>query len=257
MKSMNRNLCSASSGAPPPTPVVGTPILIAHDLHVRWEMRRVLDGLELNVSAGEIVALRGVNGAGKTTLLKCLAGVTQPESGEVRWFGRPARECVAARRLVGMVHHSSGLYPELTLRENLVFAARMCGATEPLRRAEHWLARAGLSSRAGEPTGHLSQGTRKRLAILRALVHDPFIILMDEPFANLDPAQRQWAVELLCDLRSQGRAILLTTHADPPGQPWADRRVWLSGGRVVDEDPAESNVASDRNVRPDTGVRAA
>lgn len=255
MKSNDRTTRATSSTAPPTEP--GTPILLARDLHVRWEMRRVLDGLTLSVSAGQIVAMRGANGAGKTTLLKCLAGLTQPEAGEVRWFGRPARDCITARRLLGMVHHASGLYPELTPRENLVFAARMCGASEPERRAEHWLTRAGLACRASEPTGHLSQGMRKRLAILRALVHDPFIILLDEPFANLDPEQRQWTVDLLCELRSQGRAILLTTHADPPGQPWADRRVWLCDGRMTDEEPAAAPIGSERGAGPVKGVRAA
>ncbi|MBI3466581.1 MAG: ABC transporter ATP-binding protein, partial [Planctomycetes bacterium] len=139
----------------------------------------VLDQLDLDVAAGEAVAITGANGVGKTTLLRCLASVLRPTSGEVLWFGQSPLANPAARRLVGMAGHDSFLYPNLTVRENLLFAARMCDVSKPARRVVELLAAAGLQPHADCPARQISHGTRQRLAVLRALVHQPPILLLD------------------------------------------------------------------------------
>jgi heme ABC exporter ATP-binding subunit CcmA len=200
--------------------------------------RPVLRGVNVTVAAGRLAAVRGSNGAGKTTLLKCIAGLIRPERGEVRWFGRPAAADVAARRLVGMVSHETALYPQLSLRENLRFAARLGDLSEPCRRADDWLERLGLSSYANCLPVQVSRGTRQRLAVGRALIHAPSILLLDEPFAGLDGEGSAWLAALLRQLRGQGCAICLVSHDPEKTRQLADVIYDLHGGRAFRTDPA-------------------
>lgn len=194
--------------------------------------RRVLHKIDLEVRAGQTVALTGVNGAGKTTLLRCLASVIRPTEGEVRWFGHPAGGKPITRRLIGMVGHESYLYPHLTLRENLIFAARMCGVSEPGARADHLLGRVALSFHADVLPTRVSRGMQQRVAVARALVHDPQILLLDEPFSGLDAPGSDWLIETLRDLRADGRTICFATHDKAMAQQLADRIVELRAGRL-------------------------
>jgi heme ABC exporter ATP-binding subunit CcmA len=194
--------------------------------------RVVLSKIDLRVAAGESIALTGANGAGKTTLLRCLAAALRPSAGEVRWFGQLAGADASTRRLVGMVAHESFLYPHLTVRENLVFAARMCGLPEPLRQADRWINSIGLRPHAQRPSARLSKGMRQRLAVARALVHDPRILLLDEPFAGLDAAGSQWLMELLRELRGRGRTVCFTTHDEGKARLLADQVFYLQSGRL-------------------------
>ena len=199
----------------------------------RWlSGRAVLRELDLVVAAGELVALTGANGAGKTTLLKCLAGLARPLSGEVRWFGEPARGNPAARSRIGMVSHETALYPHLSLRENLRFAARMGGVAEPCQRADRWLSRTGLVPHADRLPGCVSRGMRQRIAVARALIHDPAIVLFDEPFSGLDQEGSTWLVDLLVELRHQGRAICLVSHDPTRTGELADTVYELRGGKA-------------------------
>jgi heme ABC exporter ATP-binding subunit CcmA len=172
----------------------------------------VLRRVDLSLAEGRIAALVGANGAGKTTLLRCLAGMFRPDAGEVRWFGRPARPDPAARRLIGMVSHQAALYPHLSIRENLVFAARMYGSSQPGRDADQWLGRMGLEWYADHLPARLSKGMRQRVAVARALVHDPRVLFLDEPFSGLDQQGVEWLSEWLRQLRQRGRTICLATH---------------------------------------------
>ncbi len=154
------------------------PAISARRLSKRFGARRVLDAIELQVAAGQCVVLTGANGAGKTTLLRCLASLLRPSDGEVRWFGQSSAD-PAARRLIGMVAHETRLYPHLTLRENLVFAARMHDVAGPRRRADELLAAVGLAAHADRLPPALSRGMRQRAAVARAILHDPPILLLD------------------------------------------------------------------------------
>jgi ABC-type multidrug transport system ATPase subunit len=194
----------------------------------------VLSDIDLDISAGESVALTGANGAGKTTLLRCLASVIRPTAGEVRWFGRPTVGDPAARRLIGMAAHESRLYPHLTLRENLLFAARMCDVCEPLRRADELLENIGLRPYAERVPAEISKGMRQRVALARALVHDPPILFLDEPFSGLDVDGAEWLCRLLGDLRTRGRTICFAIHDADKVRRLADRVIELRSGRVED-----------------------
>jgi len=199
--------------------------------------RVVLRDVDLEAAEGEIVVLTGANGAGKTTLLRCLASLTRPTSGDVHWFGRPAGAEPAARRLVGMVPHQSCIYPHLTVRENVVFAARMQGLREAGRRADEWIAAAGLRPYAHRLATHLSRGMRRRVALARALVHDPPIVLMDEPFAGLDAEAAAWLVDLLAEFRGRSRVVCLATHDPDRLRSLAGRVFHLQSGRIEPPEP--------------------
>ena len=204
----------------------------ARGLSKDFGSRAVLRGIDLDVPAGQSVGLTGANGAGKTTLLRCLASAVRPTAGEVHWFGRPVTSGPAMRRMIGMVAHESRLYPHLTLRENLIFAARMCGVREPARRADQLLERIALSSRAENRPTQISKGMRQRVAVARALVHDPRILLLDEPFAGLDAQGAEWLMEMLLDLRDGGRTLCFASHDEAKTHCLADRVFELQSGRL-------------------------
>jgi len=214
--------------------------LEARDLSVVRGNRVVFQGVDLTLAWGEILALVGCNGVGKTTLLQCLAGALRPASVVVLWQGEKYRKVPAARKLVGFVGHESGLYLALTAWENLLFAGRMCGINTPEKRAAELLCMVGLEDHAGQTTAQLSRGIRQRLAIVRAMIHDPAIILLDEPFTSLDVEGRKWLTTFLCDLRERNRALILATHEPVYHRGFVDRLVSLraDGLREVPPSPA-------------------
>ncbi len=196
--------------------------------------RIVLDAVDLEIMCGEAVALIGANGAGKTTLLGCLASLLRPSSGEVRWFGRLVGRDVALHRWIGMMGHQTGLYSHLTLRENLTLAARMTGVDDPKDRAEKWLDTIGLAPHASSPAAQLSRGMRQRAAVARALIHDPPLLLLDEPFTGLDVPSADWLLELLAERRDRGQTICFVTHDQNEIQRLAHRVLELHDGKVRD-----------------------
>ena len=196
--------------------------------------RTVLDGVDFQIAAGQSVALTGANGAGKTTLLGCLAWALRPDGGEVRWFGQLAGGNVALRRAIGLLAHESGLYSHLTLRENLLFAARMSAAGDAAGISQRWLELTGLAPHANALPTQLSRGMRQRLAVGRALIHDPPILLLDEPFAALDAAGAEWLSALLAELRNRGRTLCFVAHEQERVRRLADRVLELREGKVYD-----------------------
>ena len=203
--------------------------LVARQLSRAMNDRPVIVRADLAIRAGEIVALTGANGAGKTTLLRCLAARLRLGAGQLFWLGNAPKP--AHHHLIGFAAHEGHVYPELSVSENLLFAARMYAVAQPQQRVQELLAKTGLSRHGGQAAGRLSQGLRQRLSLARALVHDPPIVILDEPFAGLDAAGREWLVHWLCELRTLNKAIIFSTH-DEQSRSLANRSLVLAGGHL-------------------------
>jgi len=192
--------------------LIGPPI-VAEGLRREFGGIPVLAGIDLTVDAGELVVLLGANGAGKTTLLRVLATLLRPGGGTLQLFGEDAsRRPPAARRRVGHVGHESACYPDLTGRENLRFYAELHGVPDPESRITELLRWAGLEEAARRAVRVYSRGMAQRLALARALLHGPELLLLDEPFSGLDPSASTRLQSLLIELRRSGHAIVLSTH---------------------------------------------
>ncbi|MCL5280217.1 MAG: heme ABC exporter ATP-binding protein CcmA [Planctomycetes bacterium] len=173
----------------------------------------VLRGIDLVVPAGEAVCLCGINGAGKSTLLRVIAGLLRPDSGSIAIQGYEVRrEPEKSRRQLGMISHAGMAYPELTVSENLAFAARLYGVPRRAERIEELLAGTGLTSYRYDRAEILSRGLQQRLAIARALLHRPAVLLADEPFTGLDAAATQDVCTIFDRFARDGGTILMTTH---------------------------------------------
>lgn len=193
---------------------------------------RVLRDVTLRVGAGEALVLFGPNGAGKSTLLRLCATLYAPTSGVLRLFGSEEREA-RTRRRIGFVSHQSFLYPDLSAHENLAFYARLYGLPSPDGAAAHWLARVGLAEAASRPVRVFSRGMEQRLALARALLHAPELLLLDEPWSALDAAAADLLSNLLASLHAEGRTLIVATHDFERGLTIADRAVILHGGRAA------------------------
>jgi heme exporter protein A len=193
-----------------------------------------LRGITLRVDAGDALVIFGPNGAGKTTLLKAIATLIRPSSGAVRIFGIDPRTDIRLRARIGMVSHQSYLYPGLTGEENLLFASRLYGVSRPAERAARLLATMGLAARGRDPVRTYSRGMIQRLSIARALVHDPPLLLLDEPYTGLDRQAAAVLTDLLAAMRGT-RTIVLTTHSIEQGLALCDRMAILVDGLVAYE----------------------
>ena len=196
--------------------------------------RRALREVSITIRAGEIVGLLGPNGAGKSTLLGLLATLIEPSAGSVRYGDRTAREAgTALRAQLGFLSHDLQLYPELTARENLEFFARLYGLTDGHQRICDALSRADLTDRADEPIAGFSRGLRQRLALERALLHEPRLVLLDEPFTGLDELSSRALIGRLLVLRHASRIVLVATHDLDTVDGLIDRAVMLRAGRII------------------------
>jgi ABC-type multidrug transport system ATPase subunit len=206
----------------------------AHDLSHHYGRRRALHHVSITCRSGEVLGLLGPNGAGKSTLLAVLSTLLVPASGVVWYGGRTSREAgPALRARLGLLGHDLHLYPELTARENLEFFARLYGVRNVKDRVAAALDRAGLTPRQNDRVGGFSRGMRQRLALERALVHDPRLLLLDEPFTGLDDASAIALMARLTELRGRGCLVIVATHDLESAEAVLDRAAVLSQGRLV------------------------
>ena len=196
----------------------------------RFGRRAVLRGLDLSLNPGECVVLFGRNGAGKTTFLQIVATLLRASEGVTTYWGQSVEE--AAERIrarIGLVSHASYLYPELSVEENLRFFARLYGV-EP--RIDEVLREASLTDRRSSVVAKLSRGMQQRLSLARATLHQPELLLLDEPFTGLDPVAAEILIEWLDRFVADGGTVLLTTHDVDRGVRVASRLVVLDEGRI-------------------------
>jgi heme exporter protein A len=206
----------------------------ARDVSRHFGRRRALQRISLDCRAGEIVGLLGPNGVGKSTLLAIIATLLAPSSGIVTYGDRTAAQAGSALRArLGLLGHDLYLYPELTARENLEFFARLYGVTDVAGTIRRSLDRAQLSDRADDLVTGFSRGMRQRLALERALLHAPRLLLLDEPFTGLDDASGRALVERLLGLKETGTIVVIATHDLDLADGLLDRAVVLREGRMI------------------------
>jgi heme exporter protein A len=197
--------------------------------------RRALHRVSLHARAGETIALLGPNGAGKSTLLSIVATLLAPTSGEVRYGEHDAlRAGAALRSRLGLLGHDLYIYPELSPTENLSFFAKVYGVDDVERRVTAALDQAGLSHRRDDPVSGFSRGMRQRLALERALLHGPRLVLLDEPFTGLDDSATDALRQRLATLRQSGCIVLITTHDLETIEGIIDRAIVLHNGVAVE-----------------------
>jgi heme exporter protein A len=204
-----------------------------------YDQRPILRNVSFTLPAGQALVLFGPNGAGKTTLLRMLATLTRPSSGTATIAGLDlATEPAAVRFRIGYVGHRPHLYDELTARENLLFFARMYGLRDGSERAERLLARVGLAAKARDRVANFSRGQVQRLALARGILHEPSLLLLDEPDTGLDAGALALLNGIVSEQVTRGGSVLLTTHAIERGLSIAGGALILARGRVVHAAPA-------------------
>jgi heme exporter protein A len=202
--------------------------------------RKAVDSVSLSVRSGETLALFGPNGAGKTTLLRMLAGLLKPTAGKATIGGVTLPGGAAVRRRVGVISHHTLLYESLTARENLEFTARLYGVADFKAASERALDRMKVLDRADSMVRSLSRGLRQRVSVARATVHNPEVILADEPFTGLDLLGAAALADLIQDLKKAGAAVILVTHNTDEGLSLATQAVIMNRGQVVSHEARAS-----------------
>jgi heme exporter protein A len=212
--------------------------LSIRELSRNFGRRRALTRVSLDCRSGEIVGLLGPNGAGKSTLLAILSTLAIPSSGDVLYGGRTAKQIGAGvRSRIGVLSHDLHLYSELTALENLIFFGRLYGVPNAETVAADALRRARLEDRGGDLVSGFSRGMRQRLALERALLHNPRLLLLDEPFTGLDDMSTMALIARLRELRAAGCIMLVATHDLDVGEAVLDRAVILHDGRLIASEP--------------------
>ncbi|HZF66447.1 MAG TPA: heme ABC exporter ATP-binding protein CcmA [Gemmatirosa sp.] len=223
---------STSAEAP-----AAAPALQALGLRRAFGARRAVDGVDFALAPGECLALFGPNGAGKTTLLRMLGGLLRPSAGAAHVDGEPVHGSPTARGRIGLISHHALLYGALTAQENVAFAARLYGVPDPEAAARGALERMRVLDRANSPTRRLSRGLQQRVSIARAMVHEPRVVLLDEPFTGLDDAGARALTEALTTLKHAGAALVLVTHNLAEGLLLGSRVAVMRAGRFLRDTP--------------------
>ena len=216
-------------------PAVDFEDVAVDDVSRHFGRRKALSRITFRASRGAILGLLGPNGAGKSTMLSLLATLMRPTSGRIRFGALDAdADASALRGRIGVLGHDLFLYPELTALENLAFFAGLYDLDAPRSVAAAALERAGLANRADDPVGSFSRGMRQRVALERALIHGPRLVLFDEPFTGLDDASAAALVARLRALRDEGAIVVVATHDLDLAEGLLDRAVFLRDGRLAD-----------------------
>jgi ABC-2 type transport system ATP-binding protein len=220
------------------------------DLRRRFGDVVALDGLTFSVAPGELCGFLGPNGAGKTTAMRCVVGVTAPDGGEVRWRGGPLGP--DHHGVIGYMPEERGLYPRMPVVEQLVYLARLHGvdADRAARSARRWIERLGVGDRADDPVESLSLGNQQRVQLAAALVHDPALLVLDEPFSGLDPLAVDVMSDVLRERAEAGAAVVFSSHQLDLVEDLCQTVAVVADGRLVLEgEVAALRRRGDRRLR--------
>jgi ABC-type multidrug transport system ATPase subunit len=207
------------------------PIISVSNVVKQFGRFAALRSVTAEFDAGRFHAILGENGAGKTTLLRALAGLAQPTRGEISIFGASPRE---ACREIGYMAHPSLLYDEMSGMENLRYFASLYGIADNNARCAEVIQSVGLDPELTRAVGQYSQGMRQRMSLARAILHDPKVLLLDEPFSNVDTHSAQAMVGLLKGMSDAGKTVFAITHQAALLEGVADEFVWMQAGQIVD-----------------------
>jgi ABC-type multidrug transport system ATPase subunit len=210
------------------------PVIAVKALVKQFGRFAALRGVDADFHAGRFHVILGDNGAGKTTLLRALAGLAQPTRGTISILGKSPHE---ACRNLGYMAHPSLLYDEMSGMENLRYFARLYDIAGDSR-CEEVIRAVGLDPELARPVGQYSQGMRQRMSLARSILHDPGILLLDEPFSNVDVHSAREMVGLLAGMRDAGKTIFVITHQAALLEGAADEFVWMQAGKIVDRTPS-------------------
>ncbi|MFQ6061403.1 MAG: ABC transporter ATP-binding protein, partial [Thermoplasmata archaeon] len=206
------------------------------NLEKEFGRRKVIDGIDLRIDTGDSLSILGPNGAGKTTLIKLLSTLQRPSSGTVLMDGLDIKENGRdIRKSIGVLGHDSYLYDNLSAIENLEFYARMYGVPPSRERVGELLTRVGLQHRMHDMVGTYSRGMRQRLDIIRAVIHDPKTLLLDEPFTGLDLRGCNVLRKMIREFQSQRKTVVMVTHDVARGYEVGERIIVLIRGKIVSE----------------------
>ena len=207
--------------------------LVLHGLQKRFGSVVALDGLSFDVPRGQVFGFLGANGAGKTTTMRILLGVLRADAGTVTWDGRDHR--ALSRRTWGYLPEERGLYPRMTVLDQLVFFAGLYGVerVDARRIAMEWLERFRVPEFAGRKADELSKGNQQKVQFLAAILHDPDVLLLDEPFTGLDPVNVALLREAFLELRDRGKTIIFSTHQMETVESLCESLAIVDRGRVV------------------------
>jgi ABC-type multidrug transport system ATPase subunit len=215
-------------------------IISVHNVIKQFGRFAALRGVNAEFDAGRFHTILGDNGAGKTTLLRALAGLAAPTRGEISIFGKTPK---AACRDIGYMAHPSLLYDEMSGMENLRYFAGLYGIVGT-GRAQEVIRHVGLDPELSRPVGQYSQGMRQRMSLARAILHDPRVLLLDEPFSNVDVHSAGEMVGLLKSMRDAGKTIFVVTHQAMLLEGAADEFIWMQSGQIVDRTAEISRAGS-------------
>jgi len=231
---------TTTPAAVPEAPVHSVPAVILASLTKQFGRFAALRNVSAEFSAGKLYVVLGENGAGKSTMLRAIAGLLRPTSGRVTVLGANYGGPDSGRGILGQLGymaHPSLLYDEMSAMENLIYSARLYGIDDAAR-CEAAITLVGLDPALNRPVGQYSQGMRQRTSLARALLHDPKLLLLDEPFSNVDVASARGMVQLLSRMRDAGKTIFVVTHQARLLAQAADEFVWIHSGEI------ESRVAT-------------
>lgn len=194
-----------------------------------------VNGLSFHVEQGEIFALLGPNGAGKSSLVRMLVGFTEPDSGEIKVLVAGASLHAIPAQHLGYLPEDRGLYPEKSVLDNLLYFARLRGVNKPLaiERIDFWLGKFDLTERKQEKLKALSKGNQQKVQLITAVIHEPSVVLLDEPFSGLDPINQEKVVVFLSELRAKGMTVILSAHQMAMVEKLADRMLLMNKGEAV------------------------